>query len=1017
MSIRFTVAGFVREAESGIGIPGLFVKAYDKDLLFDDLLGTAVTNADGSFEIVTESSDFREFFDIKPDLYLRIFGSDRLTEIWSSEEAVRWNAGRYTEFDVSIPREKIPGVVPSITIVSDGEGPEELPQPGGSLVIRIVGLRPSTLHAATISDDDGEIMTQSILSDAKGEIRDAVIWPQIGIDDPREDQRRPVEEVRERWYGRTINLELRDDKRVAGAVAVIIPKDRRPLAVATDADGLLLNGFEIGQHDARLTLLDYPAGEDLRIWMVPRQHDWRPGDPIAPIVLSSDRVAQIDVRPEGAVHRAVVAGREELLPGAYDFVIRRIRYGYEDDDDLVLRASDVVTNRRATGLVVREEFWASKVIRGGCTNLQQIAGRRTLGNIWPYIQFTDTFQVGEDVWGALDPNALDPAHTGKAVAVYVIPHKTAAQWAMDNSLNNLAVLGGNAAVPQWVTQSWCVNANLRLLWPNATQVGDYDIVADFGNNSPTLAGFLRDDHYDMPLDIIDGYVVPGFRIVPDPTTDTSFANSGTLLYDEVSQGYVDVVDDNGMTTYHVPLKAKVYFPADMPGATTVAQISATQPNFPLVVVVHGNYTGGPGSYTGYDYLLDHLAKNGFIAASIHLEFYQSGTDRARVLRRHLQILFGMFGTHVANNVGLMGHSRGGEAVVIATRLNQQEAWGYNINAVISLAPTNQYTFEHFGGAWARPYLVIYGSLDGDLGGISDTGFELYDNASGMKKSMMFVYRSCHDRYNTVWGDGDITAWWSSLTPTDVPRVLTADAHQKIAKGYMTAFYRQHLRAETQWEGIFRGEWVPAAVQAADANMKIYPQYEDTTVRTIDNFEGPHSGSSWQTSTIGAAVVPAGLPATPQENDLRTMDGHSPHQTAGLLLRWDNLADSLRFDVPAGQRDVHTFAALSFRITQRVDSASNPANQTQDLRLTLIDAASKSRAIRISKLTEIPYPDVRGNNFLTKSALRTIRIPLSIYAIKCLGVDEVDLTNIVSVTFEFLEKATGEIEIDSVQFTN
>src|SRR5438094_450327 len=155
MSIRFTIVGFVREAESGIGIPGLFVKAYDKDLLFDDLLGTAVTSVDGSFEIVTESSDFREFFDVKPDLYLRIFGADRRTEIWSSEEAVRWNAGRYTEFEVRIPREKIPGFAPSITIVADREGPQAPPQPGESLVIRARGLRPSTLYAAAISEDDG----------------------------------------------------------------------------------------------------------------------------------------------------------------------------------------------------------------------------------------------------------------------------------------------------------------------------------------------------------------------------------------------------------------------------------------------------------------------------------------------------------------------------------------------------------------------------------------------------------------------------------------------------------------------------------------------------------------------------------------------------------------------------------------------------------------------------------------------------------------------------------------------
>jgi hypothetical protein len=375
----------------------------------------------------------------------------------------------------------------------------------------------------------------------------------------------------------------------------------------------------------------------------------------------------------------------------------------------------------------------------------------------------------------------------------------------------------------------------------------------------------------------------------------------------------------------------------------------------------------------------------------------------------------MFGTHAANNIGIMGHSRGGEAVVIAARLKQQEAWGWNINTVISLAPTNQYTFEHFGGAWAKPYLVIYGSLDGDLGGIGDTGFELYDHASGMNKSMAFVYRACHDRFNTVWGDGDL--YFGQLTSADQAAVLSANSHQLIAKGYMTAFFRQHLKTEAQWAGIFRGEWIPAAITASDASMKIYTQYEDVTVETVDDFEGIHTATSWQSSTSGGTVSQSGLPAIPQDNDLRTMDSHSPHLTGGLILRWDNTTESLDYTIPAGQRNVAGFQAVSFRISQKVNSASNPVNQVQDLRLTLTDGGGHSRAIRISKLAEVPYPYVRGVASLVKSAMCTIRIPLAAYHIHCFNVDQVDLTDVTTLSFQFAEKPTGEIEIDSIQFTN
>jgi hypothetical protein len=185
---------------------------------------------------------------------------------------------------------------------------------------------------------------------------------------------------------------------------------------------------------------------------------------------------------------------------------------------------------------------------------------------------------------------------------------------------------------------------------------------------------------------------------------------------------------------------------------------------------------------------------------------------------------------------------------------------------------------------------------------------------------------------------------------------------------------------------------------------------------VADFDGPHSATSWQTSTIGGAVTATGLPANPQENDLRTMDAHSPHQTGGLLLTWDNTAEALTYAMPAGQQDISAFDAVSFRITQRVDSASDPTGQPQDLRLTLTDSGGHSRAIRISKFTTIPYPDVRGYDQYTKSAMRTIRIPLSAYTIRCLNIDAVDVKHVVGVAFEFAEKPTGEIEIDSLQFT-
>ena len=111
----------------------------------------------------------------------------------------------------------------------------------------------------------------------------------------------------------------------------------------------------------------------------------------------------------------------------------------------------------------------------------------------------------------------------------------------------------------------------------------------------------------------------------------------------------------------------------------------------------------------------------------------TATSRSNVLFEHLTILNADFGATVQNNIGIMGHSRGGEAVVKAARLNQENALGHQINAVIALAPTDQYGTEVLGGGHATPFFVLYGSLDGDIYGgtwtsgytVLQTGFSLY----------------------------------------------------------------------------------------------------------------------------------------------------------------------------------------------------------------------------------------------------------------------------------------------------
>jgi carotenoid cleavage dioxygenase len=57
--VIFKVTGQVCELEGKIGVPNLVVRAFDKDLIHDDLLGSVTTDENGCFEIICEGEEYR----------------------------------------------------------------------------------------------------------------------------------------------------------------------------------------------------------------------------------------------------------------------------------------------------------------------------------------------------------------------------------------------------------------------------------------------------------------------------------------------------------------------------------------------------------------------------------------------------------------------------------------------------------------------------------------------------------------------------------------------------------------------------------------------------------------------------------------------------------------------------------------------------------------------------------------------------------------------------------------------
>jgi len=130
--MEFVIRGMVREKESKRPVPGLFVRAFDKDLFYTDLLGNAVTAQNGTFIMSYEGKDFHELFEKRPDIYLDIFGSATAQapgqpsgeSIYTTKNHVRFNAGRNEFFLIEIPHEQLGRDAPGTgVIISPEPGP------------------------------------------------------------------------------------------------------------------------------------------------------------------------------------------------------------------------------------------------------------------------------------------------------------------------------------------------------------------------------------------------------------------------------------------------------------------------------------------------------------------------------------------------------------------------------------------------------------------------------------------------------------------------------------------------------------------------------------------------------------------------------------------------------------------------------------------------------------------------------------------------------------------------------
>lgn len=317
------------------------------------------------------------------------------------------------------------------------------------------------------------------------------------------------------------------------------------------------------------------------------------------------------------------------------------------------------------------------------------------------------------------------------------------------------------------------------------------------------------------------------------------------------------------------VKGTVYYPADADGADTPFRGRlAALGRVPIVFMAHGNHAthrrtdnpstescgGGSGyeeipNHAGYDYLQRRLAQMGIVAASVYSnETNCTGYSATNMRHRaelmiasigHFQSLDGggdpIFGGRLDfSRTGLLGHSRGGEAVVVVPEVISLA--GVTIAAVLSLAPTEA------GASSGRPqvpFLTILPAADGDVS--DNDGAKFYDAGSPKPlKAQVYVDRANHNFFNRQWPGDDGTG------PS--PR-LSRGEHEAVLLAYGCAFYRAMLLGHPT-AGYLTGRVLPPGVPTQHVHLS----YEWDGQLTVDHHE---DGNGIAVNSLGQATATSG----------------------------------------------------------------------------------------------------------------------------------------------------------------
>jgi hypothetical protein len=572
----------------------------------------------------------------------------------------------------------------------------------------------------------------------------------------------------------------------------------------------------------------------------------------------------------------------------------------------------------------------------------------------------------------------------------------------------------------------------------------------------------------------------GPLVAPDPT------GTGPFTVSTAEYKFPATVDlmVSGMAT---ELWARMFWPDDLSSGP-----------FPLLVFLHGNHgTCGTGSnprndnntqYTfygtcppgyvvtpnheGYDYIAERLASWGYIIVSINANrgvTAAPGTSddlgvnlvRGRLILRHLQNLsewntnggtpeslgVDLQGTMDFSQVGLLGHSRGGEGVRAA--LNQyrdgESPWPdlipepVNFVGIFEIGPVDGQTSRQLN-ADATIWNVLLPMCDGDVSDLQgikafDRLFAISGEMPASQKSSFTVWGANHNFYNTEWQISDSSGCTGPGNNPLFTLPVGSPQQRQTALVAVMAFFRGNVgpQADPRFNQNLNPQFTPTPVLTSVTRVdRGYTDSPDSSVtKVFEDFDQPTGTSTYGVPNDASNITIrhahcSGDPSIPCPDSIRNHNGSDPYgrngQQQAAAISWTTSGSSTFFQTnwmaTGTGADISGYQTLDLRLSRQcatpgsspcaMPNALNPAGPTNfSIRLAMADG-SLSDPVQLSTYTDLRGPvGGAGNNL--HPILQTARVSLQDFT-------NADLTGVRGVRLVFDGTSSGAIYVANVRLS-